>query len=103
MLADIELTGVITDDHRVGQKTMRFDAAPQGSFGGNHERIGMDLENQDAEPIEMRSPGCVIGKRLVGMFGQAGDHQPGEVALAHIRASRVSGLTGDHLEGLVRD
>jgi hypothetical protein len=59
MLADIELTGVITDDHRVGQKAMRFDAAPQGSFGGNnHDRIGMDLDSQDAEPIEMRSPGA---------------------------------------------
>jgi hypothetical protein len=29
MLADIELTGIITDDHRVGQKAMRFDAAPR--------------------------------------------------------------------------
>jgi hypothetical protein len=38
---------------------MRFDAAPQGSFGGNnHDRIGMDLDSQDAEPIEMRSPGA---------------------------------------------
>src|ERR1700724_1048864 len=66
MLADIELTGGITDDHRVGQKAMRYDAAPQGSFGGNHDGIGMDLESQDAKPVEMRSPGCLIGENLMG-------------------------------------
>jgi hypothetical protein len=30
--ADIELTGVVTDDGGVGQKVMGFDAAPQGGW-----------------------------------------------------------------------
>src|SRR5260370_32980710 len=84
MLADSELTSIVTDDHRVGQKAMRLDAAPQGSLGGNHDGIGIDPESQDAKPVEMRSPGCLIGEDLIRMFGQAGDHRPGERALAHI-------------------
>jgi hypothetical protein len=31
MLAEVELTGVITDDDGIGQKAMRLDAAPQGA------------------------------------------------------------------------
>jgi SRSO17 transposase len=84
VLADIELTGVVTDDDGIGQKAMRLDAAPQGSFGSNHDGIGIDLESQDAKPVEMRSPGELIGEDLVRMFGQARDHRPGEGALAHI-------------------
>src|SRR6202795_5375890 len=84
VLADIELTGVVTDNYRVRQKAMRLDASPQGSFAGNHDGIGIDFESQDAKPVEMRSPGCLIGEDPVGMFGQAGDHRPGERALAHI-------------------
>ena len=84
MLADIELTGVVTDNHRVGQKAMRLDAAPQRSLGGNHDGIGIDPESHYAKPVEMRSPGCLIGEDPIGMFGQAGDQRPGECALAHI-------------------
>src|ERR1700730_10223027 len=28
----------------------------------------MDLESQDAKPLEMRSPGCLIGENLIGML-----------------------------------
>jgi transposase IS66 family protein len=38
----------------------------------------------NAKPLEMRSPGCLIGENLIGMLSQAGDHRPGEGALAHI-------------------
>src|SRR6266481_9551596 len=37
-----------------------------------------------AEPFEMRAPGRLIGKALVGMFDQAGDHMLGQGALAHV-------------------
>jgi hypothetical protein len=67
MLADIELTSIVTDDHRAGQKAMPLDAAPEGSLGGNHGGIGIDLESQDAKPVEVRSPGGLTGKDLVGM------------------------------------
>src|SRR5215831_16586586 len=46
MLADVELTGVVADDHAVGQEAMRFDAAPQGSLGGHHDGIGINLESR---------------------------------------------------------
>ena len=84
MLADIELAGVVTDDHGIGQKAMRLDAAPQRPFGGDHGRIGSDLESGDAEPIEMCTPGRLIGEELIRMFGQAGDHRCGKRAVAHI-------------------
>ena len=38
VLTDDELAGVVADNDRVGQKTMRFDAAPQGAFGGDPHR-----------------------------------------------------------------
>src|SRR5438876_802336 len=37
-----------------------------------------------AEPFEMRAPGRLIGKALVGMFDQAGDRMLGQGALAHV-------------------
>ena len=44
VLADVELTGVIADDHGVGKEAVRFDAAPQRPLGGNHHRVRIDLE-----------------------------------------------------------
>src|SRR6266851_6683716 len=84
VLADIELTGIITDDDGVGQKAVRLDAAPQGALGGDHDGIGIDRESRDAELVEMGSPGGLIGEGFVRVFGQAGDDRAGEGALAHI-------------------
>src|SRR5712691_3800631 len=47
--ADIELTGVVTDNNGVGEKTVRLDAAPQGALGGDQHRIGAHLESADTE------------------------------------------------------
>src|SRR3984893_13751666 len=63
---------------------MGFDAAPQGAFGGDRNRIGGDLERRDAEPIEMRGPGCMIGEETVRVLGQTSDLRTGEGALAHV-------------------
>jgi hypothetical protein len=49
---------------------MRLDAAPQGSLGGHHNGIGIDLESRNAKPDEMRGPGSLIGEDPVGMFGK---------------------------------
>lgn len=43
MLADVEWTGVVTDDHGVGEQTVRLDSAPQSAFGGDLHGIGIDL------------------------------------------------------------
>jgi hypothetical protein len=53
VLADIELAGIIADDNGGGQEAVRLDTAPQGPLGGDHDRIGIDLERGDAEPFEM--------------------------------------------------
>ena len=84
MRADIELAGVVADDHGVGEQAMRLDAAPQGPFGGDQHGIGMDLEGGDAEPLQMSVPGRAIGEDAVLMLAQAGDDWPGERAGAHI-------------------
>ena len=60
--ADVELPGVIADDDGVGQEAMRLDAAPQGALGGDHDRIGVDLESRDAEAVEMSGPGDLAGE-----------------------------------------
>ena len=59
-------------------------AAPQGSLGRNRDRIVIDLESRNPNPVEMRRPGGFIGEEPVGMFGQAGDYRPGERTSAHI-------------------
>ena len=84
MAADVELAGIVADDDGVRQQAMRLDAAPQCAFGGDLDRIWIDRERGDAEPVEMRQEGRLIGKAPVRMLGQAGDHVGRELALAHI-------------------
>ena len=84
MLTDIELAGIVADDHGVGQQAMRLDAAPQGALGGDQHGIGIDAESRDAEPVEMGVPGRAIGEGAIGMLGQAGDDGSGERPCAHI-------------------
>ena len=84
MRADIELAGVVADDHGVGEQAMRLDAAPQSAFGGDQHGIGMDLEGGDAEPLQMSVPRRAIGEDAILMLAQAGDDGSGERAGAHI-------------------
>ena len=65
MLADIELAGVVADDHGVGEQAMRLDAAPQSALGGDQHGIGMDLQGGDAEPLQMSVPGRAIGEDAI--------------------------------------
>ena len=53
MLADIELTGVVADDHGVGEEAVCLDAAPQRRLGGDHRGVRIDLERRDAERFEV--------------------------------------------------
>src|SRR5215470_18559185 len=55
--ADFELTGIIADDHRLGQQAVGLDAAPQRRLGGDQHWIGADLEFGNAKLIEMGVPG----------------------------------------------
>src|SRR5271165_6839217 len=82
--ANIELAGVVADDHGVGQQTMRLDAAPQSPFSGDQHGIGMDLQGGHAEPLQMSVPRRAIGEDALVVLAQAGDDGSGERAGAHI-------------------
>src|SRR3984893_3207164 len=84
MLADVELTGVVADDHGVGKEAVRLDAAPQRRLGGDHHGVWIDLEGRDAERFEVGIPGVVTGKAAVGMLDQASDHMGGQCTFAHV-------------------
>ena len=83
------MAGVIADNHGVGQKAVGLDAAPQGSLGGDRDRIGFDRKRRDAKRFQVRVPGRLIRKAAVLMIRQAGDHVGGKGALAHIREGFV--------------
>ena len=42
VLADIELAGIVADDHRLGQQAMRLDGSPERALGGEAHRVGRD-------------------------------------------------------------
>jgi hypothetical protein len=51
-------------------------------LGGDRDRIGIDFESRDAEPVEMRDPGC--GEKPVRVLGQTSDQRAGKGTLTHI-------------------
>ena len=59
-------------------------------------RVGRDLQSADAEAIEMRLPGGLIGKPCLWLRGQLADHRSGERAAAHVVQRRVV----DHVVGV---
>src|SRR5712691_8521792 len=84
MLPDVELSGVVADNRRAGQKTVRRNAAPESAFGGDADRVVLDLERDDAEAVQVRLPSPAVGKAGRGMAGKPGDSRSGEMARAHI-------------------
>ena len=70
MPADGELAGVVADNHRLAQQAVRLDAAPQCPFGGDQTGSGVTCSCADAEAVEMRLPGGLIGERAVRVRGQ---------------------------------
>ena len=84
VLAELELTGIVADDDRVGQQAVGLDAAPECGFSGDLHRIGGDLERGEAELFKMGLPCRAIGEVLVVVFGELADQRPGERAVAHI-------------------
>ena len=77
VLANVELTSIVADDHTVAEKAMGYHAAPQRAFGGDQHWIRIDLEGRDSEPLKMVAPGNLIGKASVGMLDQASNHMGG--------------------------
>lgn len=52
---------------------MGGDGAPQGALGGDHHRVGMNLEAGDAQGVEMSIPRRLIREAAVKMGRQHGD------------------------------
>jgi hypothetical protein len=73
-----ELAGIVADQHGVGQKAVCLDAAPQRPLGGDQHRVRGHPQRRDAEPVEVRLPGGVVGEVLVGMRRQALDDRAGQ-------------------------
>ena len=55
-MADVELAGVVTDDHRIPQEAVRNHATHERPFGGDLNRIGVDLQLAHAEPLDVSTP-----------------------------------------------
>ena len=70
MLPHVELSGIIADDHGRGKEAVRLDAPPKRAFGGDAHRVGRDVERGNAQVVEMRLPGRVIGKACLALVGE---------------------------------
>ena len=89
VVADGELACLVAEDYCIAQEAVRRDRPPQRAFRGDADRIGRDLQCADAELIEMRLPGRMIGKARPRRRRQLADHRPGEPALAHVGERRA--------------
>ncbi len=72
-MANVELTGVVADDDGIAQQTMRADASPQRSLGGDLDRLRLYLQRGDPQPRQMRLPLGLIGEALGRVVGQQRD------------------------------
>ena len=89
MLTDGELTGIVADNHRVAQKLVGLDAAPQRPLGGDLHRVGRDGELGDAEPLKMRLPRRRVGKLLVRVRRETGDGVASKRVITHKSESSI--------------
>ena len=60
--ADVELPGVIAQDHGLAQAPVGVDAASQRALGGEPHWVWRDTQRGQPEPVEMRQPARMIGK-----------------------------------------
>jgi hypothetical protein len=89
MPANGKLAGIVADNHHVAQQPVRVDAAPQCPFGGDADWVRCDLHCADAEAVEMRLPGHLIGEPCPLMCGQLMDGRSRQGSPAHIVQRRV--------------
>src|SRR5271165_294582 len=87
--ADVELPGIVAQDHRVAEELVRLNAAPQGALGGDPHGVGRDIQRGEAEPVEMRQPRGLIGEAGLRLRRQAGDQRRGQCMLSHVAVGRV--------------
>ena len=64
-------------------------SAPQRAFGGDAHGVGEDLQVGNAQTLQMRLPGAVVGEATLRRGGQTADHRAGERTTAHVSQRRV--------------
>jgi hypothetical protein len=104
MLANVELSGIVTDHDGVADEPVCIYRAPQGAFGGGAHRIGSRSEPMPrkavsrlgghcrtgkAEPLKMARPGFLIGKLALLMRGQSLHQRSGQGMITHVVQRRV--------------
>ena len=78
VMSNVELPCVIAQHHGIAQELVRLDAAPQRGLDGDLNRIGRDVQLDEAEPVEMDEP-CCSDRRSVSLFRhQLSDQRRGQ-------------------------
>ena len=73
VMANVKLSGVVADDDGIAQQTMRANASPQRSLGGDLDRLGLHLQRGDPQLHQMRPPLSLVGEALGRVVGQQRD------------------------------
>jgi len=83
VLTDVELPGIIADNHGVGQEAVRLDAAPQRSLVAISTGSGLTFRAEMPSFSRWRSR--LPDRRTSGRDArQAGHHMRGQRAFAHV-------------------
>ena len=89
VLENVELTGIIGDDHRVGQQAA-------GDDGADHGRLGDPPTLTGAKAVQLGLP-----RRIVGKAPGSGGEQSGDDAVRHAVFDQVGQRRGiDHVVGI---
>jgi len=68
------------------------------ALGGDADRVRRDLQRADAQLVELRLPGGLIGKLRLSLRGQLADHRARKSAVAHVIQRRLV----DHVVAVAR-
>ena len=89
VLADVELTGIIADNHRLAQEAVFRHGTPQRAFGGDADGIRRNLQLVDPETPQMGLPGRLVVEARAWLGRQAAEHRSGQRARAHVVQCRL--------------
>ena len=84
MIEDVELVGVVAEDHGHGEEAMRQDRAQKSAFGSDTRGIGVGFEFAHAEPTQMRAPSLSVGEAALAVGREPSRQGRWHVLLTHI-------------------
>ena len=86
---DAELAGIIGHHDGAIEQPMPADGPPDSPCEAIFTGSGVPETPSDAERLEMRRPGLLVGKAALGMRDQPVDHRPGQMVPAHVGHRRL--------------